>query len=230
MHRPRVVLNCAASLDGKLHVVPALRSEGFAASRNPQDHRRMRRLRAEVDAIVIGAGNLRNDDPDLALASDDHERRRALGRPEPVRVVVTHRGEGLRSSMQMFDPSRGGPAVVAHAAEMPKATVQELARAAELVQLGSGDVDIVRLLEFLREAHGCETLLCEGGGIINAAFFAARAVDVIYLTLVPRVLGGASAPTLVDGPGFGPDAIPDASLADLERVGDELFLRYELRW
>jgi 5-amino-6-(5-phosphoribosylamino)uracil reductase len=73
-------------------------------------------------------------------------------------------------------------------------------------------------------------LLCEGGGDIAAQLFAARAVDEIYLTLVPRILGGAHAPTLAGGTGFGPDEIPDARLTSLERRGDELFLRYEISW
>ena len=77
--------------------------------------------------------------------------------------------------------------------------------------------------------RGMRTLLCEGGGALVAQLFAARAVDALYLTLVPRVLGGAHAPTLADGPGFAPD-IPDPTLASLERVGDELYLRYECAW
>jgi riboflavin biosynthesis pyrimidine reductase len=73
-------------------------------------------------------------------------------------------------------------------------------------------------------------LLCEGGGDLAARLFAARAVDEIYLTLVPRILGGARAPTLASGEGFDPDEIPDARLASLEQHGDELFLRYEIAW
>jgi 5-amino-6-(5-phosphoribosylamino)uracil reductase len=78
--------------------------------------------------------------------------------------------------------------------------------------------------------RGVRTLLCEGGGALVAQLFAARAVDALYLTLVPRILGGAHAPTLATGPGFTPDEIPDPTLASLERVGDELYLRYEFNW
>ena len=52
----------------------------------------------------------------------------------------------------------------------------------------------------------------------------------MYVTVVPRILGGATAPTMVSGEGFGPDAVPDARLASCERVGDELFLEYEFSW
>jgi riboflavin biosynthesis pyrimidine reductase len=43
-------------------------------------------------------------------------------------------------------------------------------------------------------------------------------------------LGGASAPTCVEGSGFEPDAIPDGRLASVERVGDELYLVYTFEW
>jgi riboflavin biosynthesis pyrimidine reductase len=85
------------------------------------------------------------------------------------------------------------------------------------------------LLAWMRDTLGARTVLCEGGGVLVAELFAARAVDELYLTIVPRILGGLTAPTLVAGAGFDPDQIPDAKLASLERVGDELFLRYEFR-
>jgi 2,5-diamino-6-(ribosylamino)-4(3H)-pyrimidinone 5'-phosphate reductase len=128
--------------------------------------------------------------------------------------------------MKMFDPKRGGPAIVVHAARMPEATRRALAPVAELVQLGEDAVSIPDLLSLLG-GRGVRTLLCEGGGQIVAHFFAARAVDALYLTLVPRILGGTDAPTLAGGPGFSPNEIPDAKLASLEHIGDELFLRYD---
>jgi hypothetical protein len=42
-------------------------------------------------------------------------------------------------------------------------------------------------------------------------------------------LGGTGAPTLAGGAGFDPDEIPDATLTSLERIGDELYLRYDFR-
>ena len=79
----------------------------------------------------------------------------------------------------------------------------------------------------MRKTLGAQVVMCEGGGDLVAQMFAARAVDELYVTVVPRILGGAAAPTLAGGPGFEPDQIPDAKLVSLERVGDELYLRYE---
>jgi 5-amino-6-(5-phosphoribosylamino)uracil reductase len=129
----------------------------------------------------------------------------------------------------MFDPERGGRAFVAHAATMPAAARARLAPVAELVELGATEVAVEALLAWLAE-RGVRTLLCEGGGEIVARLCAARALDEIYLTLVPRLLGGRAAPTMVGGPGLPIDGVPDPTLTSLERVGDELFLRYEIDW
>ena len=227
--RPRVLVNVASSIDGKLNPARGKRIGAFQMSRGPADIQRMHALRAKADAILIGAGNLRADDPDLALDEAENRRREASGRAKPMRVVLTTRGEGIAPTMRMFDPALGGRTVVAHCGGMPDATRSMLAAHATLVELGEAAVDITHLLTWLA-AESARVIVCEGGGALNAELFAARAIDELYLTLVPRVLGGATAPTPVDGLGFAPNAIPDARLSDLERNGDELFLRYEFYW
>jgi riboflavin-specific deaminase-like protein len=204
----------APSLDGK--IAPAHKRMPFVMSRHAEDPRRMKDLRRAADAIVIGATNLRADDPDLM--------------PSLLRVVVTRSGEQVSAEARMFDASLGGEAVVAHAATMSQDKRASLRPRATLVELGRAEVDLVSLLEWLAVERSCRTVVCEGGGVLLAGLFAARAVDSLFLTLVPRLLGGANAPTVVEGDGFDPDAIPDATLASVEKVGDELFLRYDFRW
>ena len=116
---------------------------------------------------------------------------------------MTTKGDGVLPSAKMFDPARGGPAVVVHGAAMPAPARDQLRGCAELVSFGTDDVPMGELLAWLA-GRGVGTLLCEGGGQIVAALFAARAVDEAYLTLVPRVLGGTHAPTMVGGAGFCP--------------------------
>jgi riboflavin-specific deaminase-like protein len=210
--RPRVLCNMAPSIDGK--IAPVRKSGRFVMSRHAEDHRRMLSLRARADAVIIGASNLRKDDPDLM--------------PSTLRVVVTRTGDAISSRARMFDPALGGEAVVAHAASMTEATRAILQSCATLLQLGDLEVDLLRLLEWLARERSCKVVLCEGGGVLNAKLLAVGAIDELYVTIVPRILGGESAPTMVEGEGFQPDAIPDARLASVERVGDELFLVYEL--
>ena len=212
--RPRVLCNLAPSVDGK--IAPARKRAPFVMSRHEEDPKRMRALRARGDAIITGATNLRADDPDLM--------------PSRLRVVVTRAGEQVEPSAKIFDPLLGGEAVVAHAATMPDAKRASLKGRATLIELGSSEVDLNRLLEWLAAERGCGVVVCEGGGVLVANFFGARAVDELFLTIVPRILGGSHAPTVVEGDGFEPNAIPDGHLLQVEQVGDELFLHYEFRW
>jgi 5-amino-6-(5-phosphoribosylamino)uracil reductase len=227
--RPKVLINFASSLDGKINPAPGRRSGRFMMSRHREDFRRMVTLRAQADAILIGAGNLRVDDPDLAIPQDERTARRAAGQPEPLRIVVTGGGDGITPEMKIFDSTRGGPAIVAHTGRMPAEVRARLGPVAELVELGDFTVAMPDLLGWL-SGRGVRTLLCEGGGDLCSQLFAARAVDEVYLTLTPRILGGAHAPTMVDGAGFGPDEIPDAALTSVEQAGDELYLRYQIDW
>jgi riboflavin-specific deaminase-like protein len=212
--RPRVLCNMATSLDGK--IAPTRRDGPFVMSRGVEDGRRMRALRSRSDAVVIGATNLRVDDPDLM--------------PSRLRVIVTRSGDQVDPGAKAFGPELGGEAIVAHASTMPQQTRAVLRPRVTLVELGASQVDLARLLDWLGSERGCRVVLCEGGGIINAGFFAARAIDELHVTVVPRLLGGSLAPTIVEGPGGAPDTFPDARLAGLDRVGDELFLSYTFDW
>jgi len=228
--RPRVLLNFAASLDGKIAPSPGARNGYVTMSRHAEDHRRMRELRAEADAILIGAGNLRADDPDLALPGAEEERRRATGARPPMRVVITRRGEGIEPDCKMFDRAKGGRSFVVHSEGLPAEKRERLARVTTLVEMGELAVDMLRMLTWLAREQGVRVLLCEGGGILAGELFRARVVDQLFLTVVPRVLGGSDAPTLAQGPSLFPEANVEASLAAVDRVGDELFLRYDFRW
>jgi riboflavin-specific deaminase-like protein len=212
--RPRVLCNMAPSLDGK--IAPAHKRAPFTMSRGQDDAKRMHALRARADAVIIGATNLELDDPDLM--------------PSNLRVVVTRAAERVRPNAKMFDPALGGEAVVAHAATMPAARRATFLGRATLVELGAAEVDVLKLLEWLARERGCKVVLCEGGGVLNASLLAARALDEMFLTVVPRVLGGSGAPTVVEGDGFAPDALPDARLTHVEQRGDELFLTYVFEW
>jgi 2,5-diamino-6-(ribosylamino)-4(3H)-pyrimidinone 5'-phosphate reductase len=215
--RPRVLVNFAPSLDGK--IAPAHHVAGsapFVMSRHEEDGRRMKALRERSDAVFIGAGNLRAGDPDLM--------------PSRLRLVMTHAGQGVEPTAKMFDPALGGEAIVVHAATMPEDKRESLRGRATLVELGRSAVDALELVEWLGKERGCRVVLCEGGGVLTAQLFAARAVDELYLTLVPRILGGSNAPTLAAGNGFEPDAVPDGHLVSCDRIGDELYLMYSFAW
>jgi 2,5-diamino-6-(ribosylamino)-4(3H)-pyrimidinone 5'-phosphate reductase len=86
-------------------------------------------------------------------------------------------------------------------------------------------VDLEKLLDRLA-GRGVERLLLEGGGELNWAFVRDDLVDELCVTIVPTLLGGRDAPTLLEGDGFSMELQRRLRLESVRRVADELFCRY----
>ena len=86
--------------------------------------------------------------------------------------------------------------------------------------------DLPRLMAELHE-RGVRSVLCEGGPTLNSHLFAAGLVDELFLTMNPKVAGGAAALTIVAGRELvEPVELDLASVAEAE---GELFTRWRVR-
>ena len=94
---------------------------------------------------------------------------------------------------------------------------------ARIVVLDEADSLAPQVLTHM-SGRGMKNVLIEGGGSLIWEF--ARYIDAFHVTLTPWLAGGASAPTLMDGPGFRSGEFLGLNLVEVRRVGDELFLRY----
>jgi len=225
MDRPFVYINMAATVDGK--ITSAARE--YPRFATPADRARMDRLRAEADAIVVGAGTMRSDNPKLHVREEDARRyRESLGKGAGLlRVLVTVSGR-IDAGSRFFDEADGGDRVVATVEECPESVVAPLALRAEIWRLGRGRVELSGLLQRLGE-RGVERVLVEGGGELNWGFVRAGLVDELYVTVAPALLGGREAPTLLAGDGFSMDDRLRLRLVEVDREGDELFCRYAVQ-
>lgn len=215
---------CAASLDGKIAPV----GPGRVTFPSRADRAHLFALRDQAQAILVGAGTLRAEDPPLLPDAARRAAREAAGlRADPLRVVVSGSLD-LPLRGRALAPRPGAPVVLLASEEAPAERVQAARQAGHEVLLrGRGGVDLAAALAELERTHGASGVLCEGGGALNASLLAADLADELWLTVCPVVLGGASAPTPVDGPGL---PLPRrARLREVRREGDELFLRYDLR-
>ncbi|MBN9152421.1 MAG: dihydrofolate reductase family protein [Microbacterium sp.] len=222
MNRPYVTLSCAMSLDGYLDSSAPRR----LALSNPADFDRVDGLRADSDAIMVGASTVRRDDPRL-LVRDEGRRmlRAAAGQPpSPVKVTVTASGDlpPLAAFFTVGDvdklvycPRGRGASLAARIAH--RATVIE----------GGPRVEMADVLADL-SARGIRRLLVEGGGRLHTQFLAQGLVDELQLVIAPLFVGEAQAPRFV-GPGSFPwDASHRARLAEARPIGDVVLLRYAL--
>ena len=209
----KVVSNTAISLDGRINT----RERRFAFFGSERDHARMSRLRADADAVLVGGATFRNW-PHPALP-DAEDRARLRGRPWNV---VVSRSLELPLAADWFAEPAIRPLLLTRAASLQG---RRVAAEAEGWPGEGGNLPVPWILEQLAR-RGVERLLVEAGGDLLFQFLAADALDEMYLTLCPLVVGG-DAPSLADGPGFDLAAAARMRLLTAETQGDEVFLHYQ---
>ncbi len=193
--RPYVIAKFAASLDGKI----ATSTGESQWITGPQARAQGHALRAQVDAILVGAGTVRADNPRLTARRSDG----SLYPHQPLRVVLDSRGR-LPLDARLFQPQLPGHTLVATTAAMPPARHRRLqALGVETLVLPadtSGRVAIPALLEALGQ-RGVLSLLVEGGGEVLGSFFDQGMVQEVWAFLAPMIIGGEQAPGPVRGRG-----------------------------
>ncbi len=207
--RPRVIVNCAMSPDGKI----AGKERRQQRISSPEDMDRVLKLRTECQAILVGAGTILADDPHLTVKGLPPER-------QALRVVLDPRGKVPDNAL-----------VLDHRARTLMVTLEDCIRqypGVETIRLGKGTVDLAVLLDLLGE-RGVSTLLVEGGGETIHSFFKAGLVDLYSVFVGDFIIGGRESPTPVDGEGFSSAERVPLRLVSMERLGSGAHLTYEVR-
>ncbi|MGW2300423.1 bifunctional diaminohydroxyphosphoribosylaminopyrimidine deaminase/5-amino-6-(5-phosphoribosylamino)uracil reductase RibD [Streptomyces sp. NPDC001809] len=184
--RPFVRWKYAATLDGRIAAADGT-SRWITSAESRAD---VHRLRAEADAVVVGSGTARADDPHLAV-------RGVEGAVQPLRVVVDTEGTAVKPGARILDDA--APTLIA-VAEDAATSLDETA----VVRLPRADrgLSVPALLDALH-ARGVRSVLLEGGPTLAGAFVAAGAVDQVVGYLAPVLLGA------------GPNALADAGISTL---------------
>lgn len=224
--RPYVAINMVATVDGKTTLDRGRHPRPIGSR---VDRALMVRLRTRVDAVLRGAGTVRQSPYYPSLAPGARERRQAEGLP-PLPMVVVMSGSGaLPLDSPLFrDPPRRPLVLLGPRA--PAEAVERLRQVAD-VRVGpdGGDGPDVRwALSCLAEEFGVKVLLSEGGPTLNYAFFEAGCVDELFLTVAPFVAGSAEDRSAVDGPRL-LQPFPELELLSAYMHEGELFLRYRVR-
>ncbi len=179
--RPRLTLKLATSLDGRI-------ATGAGESKwitGPAARREVHLMRAKSDAVLVGAGTARVDDPQLNV--------RDLGLDEirPVRVVVSG-GLSLPRGGHLGATAENAPLWLCHHIEAEPARRQAWTeRGATLIEIPfqpDGELDLSALLQRLG-ARGLTRVLCEGGGRLAGALLNADLVDEVVTFTAGLALG-----------------------------------------
>jgi diaminohydroxyphosphoribosylaminopyrimidine deaminase/5-amino-6-(5-phosphoribosylamino)uracil reductase len=218
--RPWVILKWAQSLDGKI----ATRTGDSKWISDEQCRAHVHRVRARLDAILVGGNTVLKDDPQLTARA---ERVRRVA----TRVIMDAR---LRTptSAKLVRSARRTPTWIMCGPRAPRSRMKALEAAGCVVHKTRCDGDRVSLpavLDLLG-SHGMTNVLVEGGGALLGGFVDQRLADELHVYVAPLLIGGSEAVSAIGG--TGPDAVRDAlrlpAGTRLRRLGEGWFARARL--
>ena len=221
--RPLVTLKVAASWDGFIADGLARPAAAPAWLTGPEARAAAHALRGAHDAILVGAGTVRSDDP---LLTDRRSRRG--GRPQPLRVVVDGR-LSVRASARLVATAREVPTLVVGGHGAPPARMAALTAAgADVVLLPSSQQGRFSVEALLAElgAREIQSVLVEGGAAVHGAFIAAGLVDRVAFFFAPRLLGGGLG--IASGPGRPIAKALPLGPARLRQIGEDWLMEADV--
>jgi riboflavin biosynthesis pyrimidine reductase len=242
--RPYVIANFVSTLDGVVSYEIKNNSGGSTISgSDPADRFIMGLLRASADAVMVGAGTLRDVGakslwtpeytyPDAKRLYAEY-RVNALHKPEyPLLAIVSGSGQ-LELERAIFRTPAMRTVVITTSAGRDELTRRGAATLDSVevhaLDSGSGTLAPGAILQLLQSQFGVKTLLHEGGPALFGQFLAADAVDELFLTLSPQIAGrerDVTRPAVVQGVQFLPDSAPWFQTVSVKQQAAYLYLRY----
>ena len=206
--------NLATSIDGK--IAPAKR--GHVPFGTPYDRKKMQIIRKKSDAIIMGASSLRAYKKPLIIKNQ---------KKQPVNIIVSSRLDDISPNWEFFQEKKTTRILFVKALPSNK-RLSLFKKNSEVIQIKkttSASPLAKQIVAHLKKI-GIKTLLVEGGGQLIWEFVSAKLLDELNVTLTPLLVGGAHAPTLMDGHGFTAKSILKLKLKKVEKIGHELYLVY----
>jgi len=215
MKRPRVIVNCAMSADGKI----ALPTGKQLRISSEEDIARVYRLRNESDAVLVGVGTILSDDPKLTVKETYVKNPR-----QPLRVVLDSKGRTPPGSL-VLNKTANTLLIMAKGHERPfeGSHIEVVGCTADR----QGLLEIPCILELLSQ-RGIRTLLVEGGGTVIWSFLKSGMVDDLYVYIGPCIIGGKNTPTMASGEGImREDEIITLKIVKTQRTGAGILIHYQ---
>lgn len=187
--KPYIILSAAMTIDGKI----ASRA-GDPELSDEEDWREVHKLRAQVDAIMVGKGTILNDNPKLHIKIHDHAGYYRI-------IIDSNLNIPIESNVISFQPERY-PTIICTTENVPINKIKKYEKKVKIIQSGKGEkVDLKKLMPLLKD-YEIKTILLEGGGNLNWSFIKEDLINEIRLTVAPWIVGGKDAISLVEGMGF----------------------------
>jgi diaminohydroxyphosphoribosylaminopyrimidine deaminase / 5-amino-6-(5-phosphoribosylamino)uracil reductase len=211
--RPLLTLKLATSLDGRI----ATRTGASRWITGPPARRFVHRLRDQHDAVMVGAGTVIADDPQLTC-------RRRGGR-DPLRVIVDGRLRVPLTAAVLSAAAASGTLLVTTVRTGRKLAALRRRGVQVLVLTGRGGVlELRRVLKALAK-RGVTSVLLEGGARLAAAALREGVVDRLLLFVAPKLIGGDGVPMIGRLAVESPRDARGLRILGVSRLGDDLLVR-----
>lgn len=207
--RPLVTLKLAGTVDGRIATATG-ESQWITG---PEARRAVHMMRARHDAVMVGAGTVRADDPSLTVRGMGHTR-------QPVRVVVS-RAMKLSPDAQLARSAREVPVWLCHGEKADVSDWTDQGAVSLPCATSAGHVDVADALRILA-AKGITRVFCEGGGMLAASLLNAGLVDRLVVFTAGAAIGAEGTPMLA---GMGVSRLGDAprfALQDVQQLGADI--------
>ena len=216
MNRPRVIINCAMSADGKI----ALPDRKQMKISSEEDMKRVFQLRNACDAILVGIGSILSDDPKLTV------KEKYVSDPKhPLRVVLDSLCQTPEDALVVNDKA---PTLI-----MVKEGLiceKKYGNHVDIIHCPSneGRLDLHTVLSILYKKQ-VSTLLVEGGGSVIWEFLSKRLVDDLYVFVGSIIIGGDHTPTMADGMGIrSQEEVINLNLVNTTHIDGGMLVHYTL--
>ena len=200
--RPYVTAKWAMTLDGKL---ASRTGDSFWIS-GPDARSWVHDLRDRVDAILVGAGTARADNPQLTtrLAPEQARWQRASRTNAPLRVIMCTDGD-LPTDLQLLQPELASGTCIIVGPACPREVQQRLTNCGvEVVNVplvAPGQLDLAATFHLLGE-RGLMHVLIEGGASLLGSAFDQHCIEHVAAFISPKLIGGRNAPSPIAGQGL----------------------------
>ncbi len=207
--RPKIILNCAASADGKI----ALPDRQNLKLSNKEDFERVHSLRNECDAILVGIGTVLEDNPSLTVNLEERIK------TNPLRIILDTNYRTPKNAKVLDNKAETIIAIGENTESRTKDNI-------EMIRCGIDKIDIEKLVNELGK-KGIKSILVEGGETVMWSFLEKELFDEFNVFISSMIIGGESTPTIAGGKG-----ISDSNnslklkLVSSETLGDGVLLRY----
>ena len=218
----KVILSAALSVDGYLDDTTP---ERLVLS-GPEDWAEVHRLRAECDAIMVGAETLRKDNPALVIRDPSLRAKRTVAGYAPDQTKVTLSATGNLSSNLRFFTEGDGEKIVFLPESVSDPVRERIRKSASVILVPRITAHV--MVEEL-EKRGCRSLLVEGGSHVLGMFLKEQMADEFRLAIAPFFVGQEAAPRLVPEGQYPFDKGHRMTLREVRRVGDMAVMHYELK-